>query len=147
MLLVSCFLHMMAFFSASYYVTLYFQVLGVSATMAGIKMLPFSLGGSLIAIVAGQVVTGTNKYRPTMWFAWPVMTLGFGLMILFDEKSSLAKQEVILAVAAVGVGCLFQTPLIGLQAAMPLKVSIPGPFPDLDRNPCRIWQWPPLRLH
>lgn len=26
-----------------------------------------------------------------------------------------------LLVAALGVGCLFQTPLIGLQAAMPLK--------------------------
>lgn len=121
MLLVSVFIHALAFFSATYYIPLYFQVLGASATMAGIKMFPFSLGGALVAIASGQVVTRTSKYRPTMWFSWPVMTLGFGLMIMFDEKSSLAKQEVILAVAALGVGSLFQTPLIGLHAAMPLK--------------------------
>ncbi|QRV79122.1 major facilitator superfamily transporter [Ceratobasidium sp. AG-Ba] len=121
MILVSVFIHAMAFFSASYYIPLYFQILGASATLAGIKMFPFSLGGALIAIVSGQVITRTSKYRPTMWFSWPIMTLGFGLMILFDEKIQLWKQEVILAVAAIGVGCLFQTPLIGLHAAMPLK--------------------------
>ncbi|KAG9127819.1 hypothetical protein FRC07_008829 [Ceratobasidium sp. 392] len=121
MLLVSVFVHAMAFFAASYYIPLYFQILGASATLAGIKMFPFSLGGALIAIVSGQAVTKMSKYRPVMWFAWPIMTLGFGLMILFDEKIQLWKQEVILTVAALGVGCLFQTPLIGLHAAMPLK--------------------------
>ncbi|KAB5590111.1 MFS transporter [Ceratobasidium theobromae] len=123
MLLVSVFIHAVAFFAGSYYIPLYFQVLGATATLAGIKMFPFSLGGALIAIVSGQVITRTSKYRPTMWFSWPVMTLGFGLWIMFDEKTSVAKQEIFLAVAALGVGCLFQTPLIGLHAAMPLKVS------------------------
>ncbi|KAF8608521.1 MFS general substrate transporter [Ceratobasidium sp. AG-I] len=122
-LLLSGFIHTMGFFSASYYIPLYFQILGDSATMAGIKMFPLSLGAALIAIVSGQVVTKTSKYRPTIWFGWPIMTLGYGLMITFDEKISLAKQEVILAVTALGVGCLFQTHLIGLHAAMPLKVS------------------------
>ncbi|KAG8773549.1 hypothetical protein FRC12_002470 [Ceratobasidium sp. 428] len=121
MLLVSVFIHAMAFFAASYYLPLYFQVLGATATLAGIKMFPFSLGGALVAIISGQAVTRMSKYRPVMWFSWPIMTLGFGLMILFDEKTQLWKQEVILAVAAIGVGCLFQTPLIGLHAAMPLK--------------------------
>ncbi|KAG9086328.1 hypothetical protein FRC06_003147 [Ceratobasidium sp. 370] len=121
MLLVSVFIHAMAFFSASYYIPLYFQILGASATLAGIKMFPFSLGGALVAIISGQVITRMSKYRPVMWFSWPVMTLGFGLMVMFDERIQLWKQEVILAVAAIGVGCLFQTPLIGLHAAMPLK--------------------------
>ncbi|KAG8698490.1 hypothetical protein FRC08_005882 [Ceratobasidium sp. 394] len=121
MLLVSVFIHAMAFFAASYYIPLYFQILGASATLAGIKMFPFSLGGALTAIISGQVTTWISKYRPIMWFAWPIMTLGFGLMVMFDERTQLWKQEVILAVAAIGVGCLFQTPLIGLHAAMPLK--------------------------
>ncbi|KAG8742710.1 hypothetical protein FRC10_000984 [Ceratobasidium sp. 414] len=121
MLLVSVFIHALAFFTASYYIPLYFQILGASATLAGIKMFPFSLGGAVVAIVSGQVITRTSKYRPIMWFSWPIMTLGFGLMVMFDERIQLWKQEVILAVAAIGVGCLFQTPLIGLHAAMPLK--------------------------
>ncbi|KAF8739651.1 MFS general substrate transporter, partial [Rhizoctonia solani] len=121
MLLISVFIHAMAFFSASYYLPLYFQILGASAILAGIKMFPFSLGGALVAIVSGLVIARMRKYRPTMWFSWPIMTLGFGLLIMLDEKTSLAKQEIFLAVAALGVGCLFQTPLIGLHAAMPLK--------------------------
>ncbi|CAE6445742.1 putative transporter C3H1,06c [Rhizoctonia solani AG-1 IB] len=121
MLLISVFIHAMAFFSATYYIPLYFQILGASAILAGIKMFPFSLGGAIVAIVSGLVVARMRKYRPTMWFSWPIMTLGFGLLIMFDEKTSIAKQEIFLAIAALGVGSLFQTPLIGLHAAMPIK--------------------------
>ncbi|CAE6434718.1 unnamed protein product [Rhizoctonia solani] len=120
-LLISVFIHGMAFFSATYYIPLYFQILGASAILAGIKMFPFSLGGALMAIVSGLVVSRMRKYRPTMWFSWPVMTLGFGLWIMFDEKTSVAKHEIFLAIGALGLGCLFQTPLIGLHAAMPIK--------------------------
>ncbi|CAE6446452.1 unnamed protein product [Rhizoctonia solani] len=122
MLLVSVFIHGMAFFAATYYIPLYFQILGASATLAGIKMFPFSLGSALLAIVSGLVVARMRKYRPTMWFSWPVMTLGFGLWIMFDEKTSMQvvsfKQIKHILTC---VGCLFQTPLIGLHAAMPIK--------------------------
>lgn len=50
-----------------------------------------------------------------------VMTLGFGLLINLDGSSSRAKEVIYQLVAAAGVGCLFQTPMIALQAAMPLK--------------------------
>ncbi|KAG8750552.1 hypothetical protein FRC11_010314, partial [Ceratobasidium sp. 423] len=120
-LLISVFIHALAFFSAMYYIPLYFQILGASATLAGIKMFPFSLGCALVAIVSGLVVTRMRKYRPMMWFSWPVMTLGFGLLIMFDEKTSLAKQEIFLFVVALGCGGLLQAPLVGLHAAMPIK--------------------------
>ncbi|KAJ7271912.1 MFS general substrate transporter [Mycena haematopus] len=108
----------------AYYLPLYFQVLGSSATGAGVRMLPFSLGAAIVSASSGQVVTRIKAYRPVIWWAWPVMTLGFGLMITLDDKSGAAKEAVYPLVAALGVGCLFQvnfTPLIGLQAAMPLK--------------------------
>ena len=81
-----------------------------------------------------------------MWFSWVIIVLGYGLMIQLDEKSNTsvfyfffslrvvmiftrcffymflsAEKVLYLLVSALGVGCLFQTPLIGLQAAMPLK--------------------------
>jgi hypothetical protein len=66
----------------------------------------------------------------------------FGRLMAWCEKANDLtlrwKQEVILAVAAIGVGCLFQTPLIGLHAAMPLKVSINSPRFHLTH--LRIWQ-------
>ncbi|KAI6144820.1 MFS general substrate transporter [Pisolithus thermaeus] len=120
-ILISVFLHAFVFFGGSYYLPMYFQVLGASATGSGIRMLPFSLGSALLSILSGIVVTRTGSYRPVMWGAWAVMTVGWGLMIMLDSTSNNAEKELYPLVAALGLGCLFQSPLIGLQAAMPLK--------------------------
>ncbi|KAI5118065.1 hypothetical protein M0805_006328 [Coniferiporia weirii] len=120
-ILVSVLLHSFTFFAASYYVPLYFQILGSNATMAGVRQLPLSLGSSLFAIISGLIVSKTGRYRPVMWAGWVIMTLGYGLMIMLEENTSSAKQEVYLLIAGIGIGCLFQPPLIGLQASMPLK--------------------------
>jgi EmrB/QacA subfamily drug resistance transporter len=121
LVMVSVFLHAVVFFAGSYYLPMYYQVLGASATNSGIRMLPYSLCGALMSAVAGIVVTRTGSYRPTMWFGWSVMTLGWGLMIMLDSTSTTAEQEVYPFIAALGIGCLFQTPLIAVQAAMPIK--------------------------
>ncbi|CAG7851758.1 Uncharacterized MFS-type transporter C1399.02 [Serendipita indica DSM 11827] len=120
-LLLSSFIQFFAFTGASYYLPNYFQVLGSSATDAGIKMIPFSFGGAIFAIVGGQIVSRTGSYRPTLWASWVVTTLGMGLFYLLDNKTSVGVQVVLLLVAAIGVGPLFPVPLIALQAAMPLK--------------------------
>ncbi|CAL1704737.1 unnamed protein product [Somion occarium] len=120
-ILISTFFHALAFFAGAYYLPVYFQVLGSSATGAGVKMLPYSLGAAAFSAISGQIVTRTGRWRPTMWFAWVIIVLGYGLMIQLDENSNTAEKVLYLLIAALGVGCLFQTPLIGLQAAMPLK--------------------------
>ncbi|KAG2756045.1 MFS general substrate transporter [Suillus brevipes Sb2] len=121
MILVSVFLHAVVFFAGSYYLPMYYQVLGASATSSGIRMLPYSLSSALMSAVSGIIVTRTGSYRPTMWFGWSVMTLGWGLMIMLDSTSTNAEKEVYPFIAALGIGCLFQTPLIAIQAAMPIK--------------------------
>ncbi|KAG7092587.1 hypothetical protein E1B28_008930 [Marasmius oreades] len=120
-ILISVFLHAIAFFAGAFYLPLYYQILGASATGAGVKMLPFSLGGSLMSAVSGVVVSIFKEYRIVMWIGWAIFCLGYGLMIMLDSHSDLAEQLVYPLVAALGLGCLFQTPLIGLQAAMPFK--------------------------
>jgi len=84
-------------------------------------MVPFSLGTSVISAVTGILVTKLGDYRWVMRISWAIMTLGFGLMIMLDDTSSTAKKEIFPLVAAIGVGGLFQIPLICLQAAMPLR--------------------------
>ncbi|KAG1877930.1 MFS general substrate transporter [Suillus subalutaceus] len=121
LILISVFLHAVVFFSGSYYLPMYYQVLGASATSSGVRMLPYSLCSALMSAVSGIVVTRTGSYRPTMWLGWSVMTLGWGLMIMLESTSTNAEKEIYPLIAALGIGCLFQTPLIGLQAAMPLK--------------------------
>ncbi|KAJ7219408.1 MFS general substrate transporter [Mycena pura] len=120
-LLITTLLHALVFFCGAYYLPLYYQVLGSSATGAGVRMIPYSLGGALVSAVSGQVVSRTKDYRAMIWFSWPVMTLGYGLMTMLDDNSGNAKEEVFPLIAAFGIGSLFQTPLIALQAAMPLK--------------------------
>ncbi|KAI0748099.1 MFS amino acid permease [Daedaleopsis nitida] len=121
LILISVFFHAFGFFGGAYYLPVYFQVLGASATNAGVRMLPFSLSSALVSALSGMVISRTGSWRPIMWVAWVIMTLGWGLMIMLNETSNTAEQVLYPFIAAIGIGCLFQTPLIGLQAAMPLK--------------------------
>lgn len=119
--LVSVFIHATIFFAGSYYLPMYYQVLGASATSSGVKMLPYSLSCSLMSSVSGMVLTRMGSYRPVMWFGWISMTLGWGLMTMLDTTTTIAAQEIYPLITSLGVGCLFQSPLIAIQAAMPIK--------------------------
>jgi hypothetical protein len=85
--LVCVFFHAMIFFGGSYFVPLYFQILGSNATMAGVRQLPLSLGSAFSAIIAGLVVSKTGKYKPVMLVGWTLMAVGFGIMIMLDEST------------------------------------------------------------
>ncbi|KAG2122925.1 MFS general substrate transporter [Suillus clintonianus] len=119
--LVYVFLQSIVFFAGSYYLPMYYQVLGASATSSGVRMLPYSLGCSAMSAVSGIVVSRTGSYRPIIWFGWAAMTLGYGLMIMLDNTTTNAAKEIYPLIASIGIGCLFQTPLIAIQAAMPIK--------------------------
>ncbi|KIJ16698.1 hypothetical protein PAXINDRAFT_112681 [Paxillus involutus ATCC 200175] len=123
-ILITVFLHAIVFFAATYYLPLYYQVLGASATGAGVRTIPFQLGAAIISIVSGLVLSKSGKYRVIMWTSYVLMTLGMGLMITLDYTSSeyvLHFQNIFPLIASLGIGCLFQVPLVALQAAMPLK--------------------------
>ncbi|KAJ7661600.1 major facilitator superfamily domain-containing protein [Mycena polygramma] len=115
------FFHSFAFFSAAFYLPLYFQILGASATKSGVLIIPFSLLSSLTSGLGGYIVSRMGDYRPVMWISYAVMAIGYGLMIMLDERSSIAVQIIYPLIAGIGLGALFLPPLIGLQAAMPVK--------------------------
>ncbi|KAJ7656291.1 MFS general substrate transporter [Mycena polygramma] len=116
------FLHGIGFMCTNFYLPVLFQgVNGDSALRSGIKMLPVSLGGSLTTITVGLLVTATKRTRPFMWSGTALMTVGAGLLISLNEKSSLGMELGLTLVQGMGTGFLFQPPLIALQAAMPLK--------------------------
>ncbi|KAI0267028.1 major facilitator superfamily domain-containing protein [Gloeopeniophorella convolvens] len=121
-LLIQGALQMMLFFMGAFYLPLYYQVLGASATKAGIKMIPFSLSSSLTAALAGQsIAPSMTSARQSGSHGSFLMGIGYGVMILLDDTSSLAVQEILPLIAGIGVGGLFQVPLIAMHAAMPLK--------------------------
>jgi hypothetical protein len=121
-ILISVPFHAATFFSGAYYLPIYFQgINGSSATFSGVEMLPYSLGAALIAILSGQVVSRTGRYKPVSVGGYALQVLGFGLMASLTSRSNRAQQEIYILVAALGIGCNFQTPLIGLQASMPVR--------------------------
>ncbi|KAF8743642.1 hypothetical protein AX14_001699 [Amanita brunnescens Koide BX004] len=120
-ILVTNFFHAVAFFAGVYYLPFYYQVLGASATMAGVQMLPYSFASSVMSALSGVAMSRIGQYRIIMQFAFAVFTIGMGLMTRLDGNSSTAEKVLFPLVAGFGLGNLFQVPLIGLQAAMPLQ--------------------------
>jgi hypothetical protein len=60
--------------------------------------------------------------RPVAWFGYGLGAIGFGLFYHFYRYPfSLALQEGLLVVAAIGIGLSLSVPVICIQAAMPLK--------------------------
>jgi hypothetical protein len=84
-------------------------------------MLPYSLACSFTSIAGGFLVSKTGSYRPTIAASFAVFALGMGLMYQLDSFSSIAEQVVYPLIASLGLGALFELPLIALQAAMPIK--------------------------
>ncbi|EST04691.1 Major facilitator superfamily [Kalmanozyma brasiliensis GHG001] len=120
LILLSVLLHAFVFFAATYYLPVYFQaIFGASALMSGVYMLPYALVASILSSVTGLGISRFRAYRPFLWVGWSIMVVGYGLMATLNASSSLAKQEVFIAIAGFGTGFLFQTPLVGLMAAMP----------------------------
>lgn len=101
---VVVFLHAVSFFIATFFLPLYYQLLGSNAIMAGIRTLPFSLGSSLTSIIGGVSVAKTGRYKEIIVASFVLYTVGMGTMILLDDTSSVAEQTVTTLVASLGVG-------------------------------------------
>ncbi|KAF8550441.1 MFS amino acid permease [Imleria badia] len=121
LLLATAFLHNSIYIPTVFYLPVFYQVLGASATGAGVKTLPYTLVSSTLCIISGFIVSKMGKNLPAIWFGSTLLTVGTGLLLMLDYTSSIAEQEVFPLVPAIGAGFLFQIPIVAIQAAMPLK--------------------------
>lgn len=111
------FIHGVVFISGSYYLPLYFQaVRGATPILSGVYLLPTALALSAGSIGTGIFVRKVGAYLPPIWFGLFMMTLGYGLFVDFDAHSNWGKLAMYQIVAGVGIGPLFQAPIIALQA-------------------------------
>lgn len=70
------FFQSMVFFAGAYFLPVYFQILGASALMSGVKNLPFSLGSSITSMLGGFIVGKVYRnYKVVMALALAVMTV------------------------------------------------------------------------
>jgi MFS family permease len=115
-----CFCHGFAFIGVSYYLPLYFQaVLGATPLLSGVYTLATALSLSLASMTTGIFIRKTGKYLPPIYFGLTIMTVGLGLLTNLNAHSSWPKIILYQIVAGIGIGPLFQAPLIALQSLIP----------------------------
>jgi hypothetical protein len=71
---------------------------------------------------AGQITQRWHIVRPLIWAGFFLTSLAFGLLYgLLTSTSSYATQEVVQVILGCGMGLSLSTPMLVIQAAMPLK--------------------------
>lgn len=105
--------------SSWYFLPLYFQaVRGASPVRSGLLLMPIVVVQALIGVVVGGIIYRYGWIRPIIWTGMLFSTIGFGLFITFGATTSIPSLVAIEVVAAIGIGAVFQAPLIAYQAAV-----------------------------
>jgi EmrB/QacA subfamily drug resistance transporter len=116
------FLAAMGFFAAVVFLPRWYQVVGgASATESGYQILPL-LGGLIVsAIVSGQVVARTGRYKALIGSA--LVVLGLGLFLLTNLRPDTPGPLVWLwmAVVGLGIGPAFAVFTLVVQNSVPVR--------------------------
>jgi len=116
---VCCF-HSMCLVGGAYFLPLYMQgVLGASALMSGVYLLPLTLSLCFSNVAGGLIVRKTGKYLLVMRGGACLMVLGFGLFVKLPANYQWAKIIIFQIIAGIGIGPNFQCPLLAVQASSP----------------------------
>lgn len=73
------------------------------------------------AILVGRSVEITGKYLPQNYAGWMLCIIGFGLLSLLRSTSTLAQEECLQLLLAVGLGFLYVSPQFTVLAPMSVK--------------------------
>jgi EmrB/QacA subfamily drug resistance transporter len=109
-------------FGAIVMLPLYLQVVqGNSATMAGLKLIPFMLGIVSMSIVSGKMISKHGHYKrfPVMGLA--IMTVGIALLSTLNETTPFWQLSIYAVLIGAGLGLSMQTIVIALQNAVEMK--------------------------
>jgi hypothetical protein len=109
--------HAFCYIAVAYFIPLYLQTaLGVTPLLSGVYFLAMAGIMAFILIAAGVYVKNTGRYLPVIRFGFCFLTLSMGLFIDFTPYRSWSRIFAFQMLAGLGIGPLFQAPLIALQA-------------------------------
>ncbi|KAF2119430.1 putative MFS multidrug transporter [Lophiotrema nucula] len=119
-LYLGSFFHGIILWALVYYMPEYFQsVKEYSAIMAGVAALPQTLTVVPCAVGVGIIVGKTGRYRWAIWLGWGLTTLGMGLLIYLKVETSVPAWIFLEMVSGLGVGLLFPSIALAVQASTP----------------------------
>ncbi|KAJ1890236.1 hypothetical protein LPJ66_007598 [Kickxella alabastrina] len=88
------------------------------ASESGVHMVPLACGVVVSSIISGWLIAIFSAYRLVACAGAVIMTLGAGLLCLFDGHISTGAQVPILALLGSGIGCCIQALLLTAQATV-----------------------------
>ncbi|KAM5342349.1 hypothetical protein ACJ41O_013315 [Fusarium nematophilum] len=101
-----------------FYVPLYLQVLGSSATQAGVQLLPSPVGISIGSLSAGYLMKRTGKYTKLGVASLLTLVLGIVLFTVQNEHSPMWLTAVAFFFVGAGYGAMLTTTLLACIAAV-----------------------------
>lgn len=117
--LVVCFCHGFTYISAAWFLPLYCQSVALASPLrAGTLLLPSALSQAVLYLASGVAIWKTGSYLWVTWIGMACMTLGMGLFVDFGWHFSTAKVVAYQLVAGLGIGFVFEAPLVALQAGV-----------------------------
>ncbi|KAK4242284.1 hypothetical protein C8A03DRAFT_11489 [Achaetomium macrosporum] len=115
---ITSFLGTMVVMMTMYYIPLYLQVLGHSATQAGLRVLASSFGVSVSSIGCGLIMKKTGKYVGLGIAMLCTYTVAMSLVLTLDEHAPNWVPFVAMALVGVGYGGMLTVTLLACIAAV-----------------------------
>lgn len=114
-----------AFLSTVIFLPLFMvNVVGVSATRAGVSIIPLSLGTVFGAIVSGQLVAWLGRYKPFMLLGAGVLAVALWLLSTMPVDVSYLRVTLYMVLAGLGVGPSLPLYTLAIQNAVePRKIG------------------------
>lgn len=107
------------FMAGEYYLPLFFQSAKAASPLhSGILSLPIVVSTALTGVLVGVFIHRTGRYLEPIWIGTTFLAVGYGLLIDLSAQSSVGKMVGYQIIAGIGSGCLFEPPLIALQACV-----------------------------
>ncbi|KAH9850502.1 MFS general substrate transporter [Lenzites betulinus] len=104
-----------------YYMPIYYQgCKDASPTRSGLITLSFSVLAPA-SIIAGVMVTRTQRYRPQMWTAWCFVLVGVGLYRTLQAGDNIGRAVGFSVIVGSGMGAQYSTGPFPVQAPLPIS--------------------------
>jgi hypothetical protein len=117
--LLVCMAHGACYISVAYFVPIYFQtILGFTPLESGIWSLVMAFTLLLTTLSCGLYMHVTGRYLEIIYFGLACLVLGFGLFTTLPSTLDVPRVVGFQIVMCLGVGALFQPPLMALQAQL-----------------------------
>ncbi|GKT49190.1 multidrug resistance protein fnx1 [Colletotrichum spaethianum] len=108
----------MVMMMAMFYVPLYLQVSGLSATQAGLRILTSPVGVSIMSIGAGYIMKRTGKYVIPGICALVIFNTGIIILTQYNESTPAWVNYIVFFLVGGGYGAMLTITLLGCIAAV-----------------------------